>query len=224
MNFLRSLKFLARHNGTFLIPYFIILTFGSVLAISLDKGDTVLWLNQKHTDYLSEVMVILSFIGEGGLFGIFLLMLGFFKLKYLFKGLLCYGLANLITIGLKHTFDYVRPLKYFGDSVTLNFVEGVRVHNYLSFPSGHTTSGFSMMMFLALITPNKTLKFIYLIFGTMIGISRVYLVQHFLQDIVLGSLIGVLFTLLVYHYFESHNKISHSNWYNFSLYERLFKK
>lgn len=224
MDFLRSLKLLARHNSYFLIPYFLLFLVGFILSLSTNKGEAVIWLNAKHEATLDQIMVFLSFVGEGSIFGVLLLLIGFFKFKYLFKGLVCYLVSVGVTAILKMIFDHLRPIKYFTEIDGFNFVEGVRLHGYLSFPSGHTTSGFSMMMFLCLITPNKYLKALFVFFASLIGISRVYLFQHFLQDIVLGSFIGVTCTLLLFHYFDTHHKIPHSKWYNYSLYERFFHK
>lgn len=224
MEFFRSLKLLARHNSFFLIPYSLLLITGFFLSVSSDKGDAVVWLNAKHEHTLDQVMVFLSFVGEGSIFGVLLLLIGFFKFKYLFKGLVCFLVSVGVTFILKNIFDHLRPIKFFAETDAFNFVEGVRLNGYLSFPSGHTTAGFSMMMFLCLITPNKYLKMLFVFLASLIGISRVYLFQHFLQDIVLGSFIGVFCTLLLFHYFDSHKRIPHSKWYNFSLYERLFAK
>jgi membrane-associated phospholipid phosphatase len=64
---------------------------------------------------------------------------------------------------------------------------------YHSFPSGHTSATFALCACLAAITPPKYrwLQAIWLIAGWLGAYSRIYLSQHFVDDILLGSIIGV---------------------------------
>jgi membrane-associated phospholipid phosphatase len=61
-----------------------------------------------------------------------------------------------------------------------------------SFPSGHTLSAFALYGFLAFSSKNKTVSTVLLLaLAVLVAISRVYLLQHFLQDILMGSVLGV---------------------------------
>jgi membrane-associated phospholipid phosphatase len=100
----------------------------------------------------------------------------------------------------------------------------VKLYSKFSFPSGHTTAAFSMMFFLSLIIPNKYAKILFAIFAAFMGLSRVYLVQHFLIDVIAGSIVGILSTLFIYKFILVQEKIIFSKWYNFSLVEKIFKR
>ena len=92
-----------------------------------------------------------------------------------------------------------RPKLHFqkvAESVDLYFVPGVDPHLINSFPSGHTASGFTIFLFLALVSKNNLVKLICFAFALMVGYSRVYLSHHFLNDIYFGSMIAVFFTAL----------------------------
>lgn len=62
-----------------------------------------------------------------------------------------------------------------------------------SFPSGHTSTAFSIMttLFLFLRIP-----FIFMVLPVLVGISRVYLGVHYPSDIMTGMLIGTLSSII----------------------------
>jgi membrane-associated phospholipid phosphatase len=70
-----------------------------------------------------------------------------------------------------------------------------------SFPSGHATSAFAIFLAVALISGNRYVKVLCFIFACLVAFSRVYLSQHFLIDIIAGSMIGCIGTLAVYELF-----------------------
>ncbi|HKK77388.1 MAG TPA: phosphatase PAP2 family protein [Saprospiraceae bacterium] len=115
------------------------------------------------------------------------------------------GLAVMITSSLtKKLFHHPRPLRVFTDqgmADLLTFVEGVDVHSGpTSFPSGHTMAGFALYTFLALnISPKNWTGILFFLLAMTVGLSRVYLVQHFLEDVYLGSVIGVVLALYFYY-------------------------
>ena len=58
----------------------------------------------------------------------------------------------------------------------------------------------------------------------LVGVSRMYLMEHFWIDVYFGSVTGILITLLVYIALQKFMIHSGSRFLNLSLYERLFKK
>jgi membrane-associated phospholipid phosphatase len=80
-----------------------------------------------------------------------------------------------------------------------------------SFPSGHATSAFAIFTSLALVSNNKFLKIIFFLFAFLSAFSRTYLSQHWLVDITIGSLIGTLFSLVLYFAFYQSNKLQNLN-------------
>ena len=87
---------------------------------------------------------------------------------------------------------------YFEDNGVLNMVEGVDIHSYHSFPSGHTATAFLAAALLIVTIKNKTLSVLAILVACMVGISRVYLLQHFLIDIYFGSIVGIASVLIFY--------------------------
>ena len=125
---------------------------------------------------------------------------------------------------LKHLFSFDRPVSVFEHHghVLLPLVQGVDMHHSNSFPSGHASTFFVFFTCCALLlayhygrTPNRlTPRKVYVVRLTMLALlamaalgaySRVYLSQHFMSDICVGSIIGFVTPCLVF--FFAGNKI-----------------
>ena len=63
-----------------------------------------------------------------------------------------------------------------------------------SFPSGHTTAGFSMAAVMALHFP----PYGYVVYplATLVGVSRMYIGMHYPSDVIGGAFLGTAFALL----------------------------
>lgn len=129
-----------------------------------------------------------------------------------FRATLIVGLSNIlsgaITQLLKHTLfsDVVRPKKFFEGVHDLYLVPGVDNHLYNSFPSGHSTCAFSLYFALALLVKDKFLKFAFFLVALLAGYSRIYLSQHFFEDVYVGSMIGVTVSAILFYYLSNINK------------------
>ncbi len=67
-----------------------------------------------------------------------------------------------------------------------------------SFPSGHTTAGFSLAVTLTLTYPAYGIYF--LLIAALIGISRIYIGVHYPSDIIIGAMIGSIFSLFIHNF------------------------
>ena len=103
---------------------------------------------------------------------------------------------------------------------TLNLVPGFENYLYNSLPSGHSTSAFTTFLCLALIIENKAMKFGLFMMALTVGFSRVYLSQHFLNDVYAGSLIGVITSFLIYQFIFISERTKNALWMEKSLRNR----
>lgn len=195
--------------------YFIALLFlwmfiGLIVLMVEENKEIFIWLNQKHTPFRD---VFFSYVTELGTFKavivILIILLAINKkwrnLPFIVLFSLCQLFPFAITQILKNIFQRPRPLRYFENADWIHKVLGQPEQYNLSFPSGHSEGVFALACFCSLLLPNK-----YRIFGALFfaiallaAFSRIYLSQHFYEDIYVGSLIGAfgaLFVFLWIHY------------------------
>ena len=203
-----------RENLAFLIPYLYFLFFAGIILSLYQKADIHLFINQYRSDFFDVFFYYTTYLGDGIAVTVLALLLCLVKYRYAVIVGLCNIIAAIITQTLKHTIfsDQVRPKKYFEGIANLNLIPGVENYYYNSFPSGHTTAAFSTFFCLALITENRLLKFLMFVLAFLIGFSRVYLSQHFLNDVYAGSLIGTTASLFIYQYCFLSEKIKGLSW------------
>jgi len=173
---------------------------GAILIIANTKAETHLEFNRFHNPFFDVFFQYLTYFGDGYIAIITVVVLLTVKFRYALITALASLVSAVITQTLKHTLfaDVVRPAKFFEGLHDLYLVPGMENNYYNSFPSGHTTCAFALYFSIALIVENKGLKFFCFLFALTIGYSRIYLSQHFFEDVYAGSLIGVLTTIIVY--------------------------
>jgi len=69
-----------------------------------------------------------------------------------------------------------------------------------SFPSGHSTTAFATYFLIAVVSKNQYIKALMLFIAITVGFSRIYMSNHFFQDVVGGSFLGItlsIFGLLI---------------------------
>ena len=79
----------------------------------------------------------------------------------------------------------------------LHLVPGVQLYAHFSFPSGHTTAAFCIYGVLAVLSGRPVLQWLFFLIAALVGISRIYLLQHFMEDAVwrlLGTMTAYLLT------------------------------
>jgi membrane-associated phospholipid phosphatase len=208
-------KAILKDNRSFLIPYFVFFIIGALLLFVRSKVETHLFFNSFHNSFFDTFFYYITFLGDGVTATLVVVMLLAIKYRYA----IIVGVSNiisaLITQVLKNFVfaDHVRPKKFFEGIHNLYFVPGVENYMYNSFPSGHTTCAFSLYFSLALIVKSKKYKFLFFVLALLIGYSRIYLSQHFFEDVYVGSIIGVSVSFLFFDYIQQ----SHKNKFNKSL-------
>jgi membrane-associated phospholipid phosphatase len=177
------------------------------LVLFLDKGTFLLWLNQRHNPFGDVFFSYVTLLGEAHIFvlvGIILLLYRFYYAILLtLTGIIHYAVVQFLKIIV---FDAHRPSIKFEESLSsFNLVEGVELHTFYSMPSGHSASAFALATILILLTKNKLLHVIYMLFAILVAVSRVYLFQHFMADTLVGATIGLFISGTIWWYFTFKN-------------------
>lgn len=202
------MKAIFKNNLSFLLPYLLFLLIGAVLILVNSKAQTHLAFNSFHTPFLDKLNTFTTYLGDGFTASLLILML----LAISFRSFIIAAVSNfvsaLITQVLKHYVfeDVLRPKKFFEGIQQLYFVPGIDNHLYNSFPSGHTTCAFALYFSFSLMVENRFYKVLFFLLAILTGYSRVYLSQHFFEDVYAGSLIGVITTFVVYYFVHKSKK------------------
>ncbi len=201
---LRDILKIVSANKAFFLPYLTFLFFCAFALLLFDKEGLHIAINQRNHPFADVFFKYLTYLGDGRMLVVYALILLFIKYRFVLILLLSNLFSGILTFILKtQVFDAsLRPKKYFENIYELRLVPGVENYLQNSMPSGHTATAFCVFTCFALMAKNKNTCFLFLITAALIGFSRIYLSQHFLDDVFIGSLIGVLFALLVYYLFQ----------------------
>jgi membrane-associated phospholipid phosphatase len=183
--------------------YLLVATF---FLTSLEKGEMIFYFDQFRGSDVDSVFKIITRFGEGVTYVASAVLLFFFRRKAILALPLVGGMAALMSFLLKSLFRMGRPYRIYnemGVADQLIWVDGIHINQGLtSFPSGHTIAAFSLFVFLALAIRRQWASVLFLVLAIMVGISRVYLGQHFFADVYFGSLIGLCIAVLFWWIFE----------------------
>lgn len=194
-----------KNASLFYIPYLIILGLSVVFYFYQSHGDFVIWINALHNPVWDVFFKYWTHAGSVFFFTATCILLIFRNRRFGFI-LALIGLSVLmISLFFKFVLfpDMPRPIIYFEPGL-LKVVSGVDVLSMNSFPSGHAMAAFALGAFLSLMFQNNNYSSMLLIGASLVALSRIYLSQHFLIDVMAGSLIGVIMATGLYMYFEKY--------------------
>lgn len=188
----------------FIVPYAaVVFCVLFTRLLFLTRTDVYFYINRLHTpagDFLFPYITELGSTSAAVLISLLLLILSkrigtVMATAYLFTAAISFTLKAIV--------GFPRPHRYFADRLQeIYFVPGVAIlDNFRSFPSGHSVCAFTAATVLAYYTKNKYWSFLYLALAMLVAYSRMYMSQHFLEDVTAGSLLGVFFTMVWLSFF-----------------------
>lgn len=181
-----------------MILYYLFLLAGGIIVLWSEKGEWVVWLNQLGNHFLDLFFIFWTYLGDGIVFVILIIFFLFRSYFFLLVTLLTVVIQTIFVQGLKLVVfpDLDRPKLFFENFMELRQIDGIDIHSYYAFPSGHTATAFSVALILSFYLSNKKWSLLLILAAIGVGISRIYLLQHFFLDIYFGSLFGVISVLL----------------------------
>ncbi|MEO5500750.1 MAG: phosphatase PAP2 family protein [Ginsengibacter sp.] len=194
---------LYKENRLFFLLFLLFVLVAAFILLFFSKADGFIFLNPYHSTFLDWFFIFSTYLGDG-LFCVALGLLFFlFKKKYL--GLMVissYLLSGFVAQVLKYFILEARPAVFFEKIKYDNFITDVTLHNYHSFPSGHTASAFALAAILSFSVKNKFYSLLFLGIAILVGYSRIYLGQHFLDDVLAGAVVGVVSEIFCWIFFS----------------------
>lgn len=191
-------------NRLMLLLFFLICLSLTIGALSIEQGAAIQWFAAFRSPFNNGFFYWATRLAEPVSFAILAVL--FFFQRYS-AGLLI-GLGGFLTLGLgqllKRSFGYPRPVRFLRENglpeTLFAPIEGVDIHSgFTSFPSGHTFGAFVLFGLVALLLPKKQAWLIVLLAGLalLVGISRIFLVQHFLMDVAAGAWCGFVLAVVL---------------------------
>jgi len=188
----------------FTIPVLLAFLGGLLFMFLVSYRSEILMLNAWRMEPLNAFFWFWTKMGETYPYLAALFLCLFWRFRYA----LLIGMAGILVVPyayfLKDWIGVMRPLNWLGEQglrdklVVVPYVE--LASGYTSFPSGHTIAAFTLYTLLALMVP-KSRAFWGLFFAIMavlVGISRVFLAQHFVADVLGGVVFGLLLASVVW--------------------------
>ena len=201
----------------FLVPTLVLALVLGIVLFLMPKAELHLALCQPHTRFLDALVPVFTNLVDWLPYVTVVLLL-FYRAgwaTFLASNLL---LSTLIVQPIKHIVHAPRPLTWFAENmpdVTLPLVEGVRMNQWLSFPSGHTTTFFVLLFSISIILCAENIKgknllsLLCFLLATFGAYTRIYLSQHFALDVLAGIMIASFTTILLYYFLVLKAKNTH---------------
>ncbi|MFM2269042.1 MAG: hypothetical protein RL757_2483 [Bacteroidota bacterium] len=193
----------AKQTPVFLALFAVWLVWLGIYQLQHAQLDAIFWVSGHRSNFGDTFFEIATFMGESGPFFAFFGLFWFQKRYRLMWSISIVGFSVLAFSGiLKPFFSHSRPMAVLRElklSTTINFVKGVELWDGNgSFPSGHTIGGFALYAFLAFtVFRSRGQQFLLFSMAALVGLSRIYLCQHFPKDVFVGSIIGVILAMFI---------------------------
>ncbi|MGF1635697.1 MAG: phosphatase PAP2 family protein [Cyclobacteriaceae bacterium] len=195
-----------------IICYLVVIASIFAFGYIIGQVNVIYLLNNLHTPFLDQIFYYLTQLGNAFIFVPVLIVAIFYRFSLaigLIGNVVIQGI--IVSIFKRLLFPKApRPI-HFIDKDVICHVQGIHIHHWMSFPSGHTVTIFGLCIFLSLWTKNYWVSLFLLLLATLVGISRMYLAQHFPVDVAFGALFGTAIGVFSVILVENWDK---SNWMN----------
>lgn len=184
----------------FLIVYLLLFTGGLLIRLVYSRNAIFFEVNRWHTPAADAFFSAYTHFGD--MIAVFTLV--FLLSLYSVRLMLFAGVAELFSSlagqCLKLVFRFPRPSAFYlpyyqqhRDADPLYLIPGVHMLSNYSFPSGHSIAAFAFVTVFAFFT-RKNLAPLWILPALLVAFSRMYLKQHFFEDVLAGSFVGVTIT------------------------------
>lgn len=161
------------------------------------KENAFLLLNTDLGTVADQFFRYCTYLGDGIIWVPVTLLILIFRRNYWILAFACIIISTLIAQLSKNIFfkGLPRPSLAIIDSSLFHTVTGVELHTMNSFPSGHTTTAFTIFLMSCFFIDKRWIVTIGLLYALPAAYSRVYLAQHFPIDLA-GGMLSATITII----------------------------
>jgi membrane-associated phospholipid phosphatase len=208
-----SIKDVLQQIRLFFILYLFLLIACLLIKLTYSKDVIYYAVNSRYTVWEDFIAPYITDLGNGWTAVVIVLITVLFNYRKAFLMATTFALTSLLAQIIKFIFDAPRPQLYFKDQLSkIHFVKAVEILSNYSFPSGHTTSAFSVAVLITYLCKNKNWGIPLFIAAVLVGYSRMYLSEHFFEDVMAGSVLGVFATIFWIWFIENKKFIHTAKW------------
>jgi membrane-associated phospholipid phosphatase len=161
----------------------------------LQKADFLIWLAYHRNSFLDHYFYYITKAGEAIGFIIVGLIFWVSSWKKMVLIPVLGLITTLIAYGMKSFFYHERPslfLKRMNWTGPTDVLDYHMLVGHTSFPSGHSMAAWALFTLTASVIRNTWVSLGCLFLAASVSLSRIYLMAHFLEDVVFGAAIGCL--------------------------------
>jgi len=189
---------------------------GAVLLLTA-KGEPLLFINQYHYHVWDYFFFGMTYFGDGLFSVLFLVgLLLFVNIRKALVVTITFLLLVLVIQALKFTFVEPRPFIYFQETQGVYYIPWLEIHKFNSFPSGHTAQAFCFALCICFYAQKRYTVLVFTL-AALTGLSRMYLLQHFPIDVLVGSFVAVVLTTIIFPLLENRESFLRRPVFNQSL-------
>ena len=209
----RNINEVLRSIRSLLIPYLVILCICLVIKLIFKREEIFFKVNGINSPLADFLAPFVTDLGNGWFAVAITMVLALFNYRKAFIMGTSYAVTSLTAQILKYIFEEPRPALYFKDQTSrIHFVKDVDILKLHSFPSGHTVSAFMLAVILTCWSKNKAWGPVFLLIAILVGYSRMYLCEHFFEDVTAGSIIGVIVTVMWLYWIDNKAFLQRPKW------------
>ncbi|RBL90551.1 phosphatase PAP2 family protein [Chitinophaga flava] len=178
-------------------PFIVLLAGVLVFRSFYGREDIYFYINRLHTSWGDWLFPRITELGSTAACVVISLLLFFINRRMGTVMAAAYVFNSMVNFALKFMVSFPRPRRYFAQRLhDIYFVPGVEVlDNFRSFPSGHSVCAFTAATVLSYYVKNKYWSLLFLLLAALVAYSRMYMSQHFLEDVTAGATEGILLTM-----------------------------
>jgi membrane-associated phospholipid phosphatase len=208
-----SIKDVLQRIRLFFTLYIILLCACAVIKLIFTREEIYFAVNRRYSAWADVAAPYVTDIGLGLVTIVIAAIMALFNYRKAFLLGSAYAITSLFAQLIKHIARAPRPKLYFHDQLShIHFVKGMYIDMTDSFPSGHTVTAFSTAVVITYLLKNKNWSVLLLVAACLVGYSRIYLSEHFFEDVMAGSIIGVLLTVFCLSWIDSKKFLYAPKW------------